>query len=319
MTHFRPSRRAALLGAAALAALTGAAQAADCPEGFPEKPITFIIGFGAGGGTDAIGRSIAAAIEQQQGWDIVVENRPGASGGVMAAGLKEMAPDGYTIGMAGTDTVTVNPYETASSPYTYEDFDYLGSAMQINFGLVALEEKPYDTLEEFIEWAREQGRATVSVAGVSQTVAVRQMAEHFDVNLVPVPGKGAADALQQALGGHVDATTQGSQHVQQIKAGNMVQLASLIGKRVPYAPDSKTLKESGLDVSLEAHTTFLVPKGMEEEIKTCLAGAIDEATRSEGYADLMEKFQNEALNLGPEGVEEVVARMAAFYRDALSD
>ena len=62
-------------------------------------------------------------------------------------------------------------------------------------------------------------------------IAVKQIAEHYDVNLIPVPGKGAADALKSALGGHVDATTQGSQHVQQIKAGKMKQIASLIGAK----------------------------------------------------------------------------------------
>lgn len=292
--------------------------AATCPAGFPDKPISFIVGFGAGGGTDAIGRAVAGAIEQQQGWTMVVENKPGASGGVMAAGLKISDPDGYTIGMAGTDTVAVGPYQNPDATYTYEDFDYLGSAMQINFGLVALADAPFSTLEELVEFAKENGRATISTSGVSQTVAVGIIAEHFGVNLISVPGKGAADALKTALGGHVDATTQGSQHVQQIKAGDMKQLASLIADRVSYAPDSMTLQESGIDLSLEAHTTFYVPKGIDAAIKTCLEGAIDEAVHSDSYGELMDKFSNQALNLGPAGIREVIVKMAGIYKEALA-
>lgn len=306
------------LATTALVAFGGYVAAADCPAGFPDKPIRFIVGFGAGGGTDAIGRAVAAAIEQQQGWTMVVENRPGASGGVMAAGLKVAKPDGYTIGMAGTDTVSVGPYQNPDATYTYEDFDYLGSAMQINFGLVALADAPFDTLEELVEYAREKGRATISTSGVSQTVAVGIIAEHFGVNLISVPGKGAADALKTALGGHVDATTQGSQHVQQIKAGDMKQLASLIAKRVSYAPDSKTLIESGIDLSLEAHTTFYIPKGMDGAIRTCLEGALDDAVHSDSYGDLMAKFSNKALNLGPEGTLAVIVKMAAIYKAAFA-
>lgn len=318
MNKFFKFARPVALATTALVALTSVASAAECPAGFPDKPISFVVGFGAGGGTDAIGRAIAAAMEQEQGWTMVVENKPGASGGVMAAGLKVAAPDGYTIGMAGTDTVSVGPYQNPDATYTYEDFDYLGSAMQINFGLVALADAPFDTLEEFVEYARENGRATISTSGVSQTVAVKIIAEHFDVNLISVPGKGAADALKTALGSHVDATTQGSQHVQQIKAGDMKQLASLIAERVSYAPDSMTLMESGIDLSLEAHTTFYIPKGMDAALKTCLEGAIDEAVHSDSYGELMEKFSNQALNLGPEGTLAVIEKMAAIYKVALA-
>ena len=318
MNNFFKLARPVALATTALVALSGFASAAECPAGFPDKPIRFVVGFGAGGGTDAIGRSIAAAMEQGQGWTVVVENRPGASGGVMAAGLKVADPDGYSIGMAGTDVVSVGPYTNKDATYTYKDFDYLGSAMQINFGLVALTDAPFDTLEELVEYAREKGRATISTSGVSQTVAIGIIAEHFGVNLISVPGKGAADALKTALGGHVDATTQGSQHVQQIQAGDMKQLASLIANRVPYAPDSMTLMESGIDLSLEAHTTFLIPKGVDPEIKTCLEGAIDDAVHSDSYGELMSKFSNQALNLGPEGTLAVIEKMVAVYKVALA-
>jgi tripartite-type tricarboxylate transporter receptor subunit TctC len=300
--------------ATAFGAMASTALAASCPAGFPSKQITILAGFGAGGGTDAIGRAIAALMERQQGWTVIVENRPGASGSVMAVALKDSPPDGHTIGMAGTDVVTLNPYEAGDGKFTYEDFDYLGSAIQIYFGMVALKDRPYSTLEEFVEYAKEKGHATVSVAGVSQEIAVKKIAKHFNVNITPIPGKGAADALNTAMGGHVDATTQGSQHVGQIKAGKMNQLASMIDRRVDYAPESKTLRESGLDISIESYTGFMVPKGMDPAIKTCLDQALDEAIKTDEYAQLMTKLENNALNLGPDGMLEMIKRVSAFYK-----
>jgi tripartite-type tricarboxylate transporter receptor subunit TctC len=295
-TTFRPI---ILSVTATLAA--GVAGAADCPDGFPAGPIQMLVGYGAGGGTDAIARALATAMENQQGWTVVVDNRPGAGGGVMAAMLMNMAPDGQTIGVGATGTIALNPYESADTPYTYEDFDYLGSAMQIYYGLVALSDKPYSTLEEFMEYARENGGATISTGGKSQEILISQIAEHYDVELIPVPGKGAADALQQALGGHVDATTQGTQHVQQIKAGDMKQLASIIDRRVDYAPDSPTLIELGLDAKIDGQTIFIVPTGVDRPVLTCLEQAVDEAVQSESYGKLMVRLENEPLNLGPEG------------------
>lgn len=312
----KQSIRAAL--ATSLLFAGSAAFAAECPAGFPSKPITLMIGFGAGGGTDAIARAVANAVEEQQGWTIVAENKPGTGGGLMSASLKREKPDGYTIGAAGTDTVSIIPYTTPDAAFSHEDFDYIASAMQIYLGLVAVVDAPYSTLEEFVAYAKDKGRATVSVAGVNQEIAIRQIAEHYGVDIVPVPGQGAAEALTNALGGHVDATTQGSQHVQQILAGKMKQLASMIEKRNEYAPDAKTLLESGLDINLQAHTMFMVPKGVPAEIRTCLEQAFDEAVNSPAYGELMKKLDNKAMNLGAEKLREIIAADAEFYKAQLA-
>ncbi|AMM85420.1 tripartite tricarboxylate transporter substrate binding protein [Martelella sp. AD-3] len=294
-----------------------AAFAANCPDGYPAKPIQMLVGYGAGGGSDAIARSIAAELEAQQGWTVIVDNKPGAGGGVMSATLMNMKPDGYAVGVAATGTVALNPYENADTPYTYESFDYLGTAMQINYGLVSLVDRPYETLDEFIAFARDNNGATISVGGKSQEILVDQLAKHYDVNLIAVPSKGAADALQSALGGHVDATTQGTQHVQQIKAGAMNQLASLTDARTPYAPDSPTLIEGGLEATIEGQTIFMVPTGLDPAIRTCLEEALDEAVNSDGYGELMTRLENEPLNLGPKGTTDKIAKSAQFYKSYL--
>jgi tripartite-type tricarboxylate transporter receptor subunit TctC len=298
--------------------LPGLALAASCPPGYPSKPLRFVVGFGAGGGTDVIGRAVASGLERLQKWTVVVENKPGAGGGVLNAWLKNQPADGYTIGVIGTDSVTLNPY-LGNVGYAWDDFEYLGSGMQTWTGLVALADKPYSDLASFIAFAREKGRATVSVAGVNQELLIKQLGEEFKVKLIPVPGTGAAEAMTSALGGHVDATTQGTLHVAQIKAGKMRQLASLINRRVPYAPESGTLADQGSKVApLDAHTSFTTPKGLPLPIKTCLKEAIDEAVKTPEYKVLMDKFDNEALNLGEEGTIELTRRVSEMYKAALA-
>ncbi|WP_269584072.1 tripartite tricarboxylate transporter substrate binding protein [Roseibium sp. Sym1] len=299
-------------------ATVAAAQAAECPAGFPAGPISMQVGYAAGGGTDTVARKFASQLEEMTGWTVVVENKPGAAGGVMATGLMARPADGRTIGAGTSTTLAITPYEKPDIKYTYEDFDYLGTGMLLNYALVAMEDKPYDTLEEFIAWAKENGRATVSVGSVSYEIAVRQIAQHFGVDLVPIPSGGSSSALKDALGGHVDATVQGTAHVPQIEAGKMVQLATLTSDRAVYAPDTKTLLESGMEFSMDGHIIFFLPKGTPEDIKTCLSDSLSEVTGSEQYTKFVSDLETTASNLGPDGVKEFLAEKSVFYKAELA-
>ncbi|MBL1405324.1 MAG: hypothetical protein COC17_01385 [Hyphomicrobiales bacterium] len=295
-----------------------AAMAANCPAGFPGANVNFQVGYGAGGGTDTVARKVASDLEVATGWTIVVQNKPGASGGVMAKGLLGRKADGLTIGVASNTTVVINPHVNADIGYTHNDFAYLGTGMVLNYGLVALADKPYDNLEEFIAMAKEKGRATISVGAATHTIAVDAIAEHYGVKLVSVPGKGSAAALKEALGGHVDATIQSTVHVSQIKAGKMVQLATLTPNRAPYAPDAKTLLENGMDLSIEGHIIFLVAKDTPKEILTCLSEHLAEVTNSDEYTKFLAGRSAVSGNMGPQGTAKWVADASVFYGKKLA-
>jgi tripartite-type tricarboxylate transporter receptor subunit TctC len=292
---------------------TTSALAATCPEGYPSKPINFYVGFAAGGGTDAIGRTIASSIETAQGWTIVVENKPGAAAGVMNLSLKSMPADGYHIGVSSSESMVYNP-ANGDLGYTYDEFEYLGSGMDSWNSFVALSTAPYDDIAGFVEYAREKGMATVSLAGFNQQLVVEQIAEQFGVNLVAVPGAGASESMMTALGGHVDATMQATLHIPELKSGNMKQLASLTNRRLPYAPDSGTLEEQGSTaIPIVSATTFIAPKGLDPALKTCLQEVIDEAVKSPEFKALTDKYDNEPVNLGEAAlIEQIVSRDAMF-------
>jgi tripartite-type tricarboxylate transporter receptor subunit TctC len=285
-----------------------------CPAGFPSKPIRFMVGFAAGGGTDVIARAVAKGMERLQGWVAPVENKPGAGGGVVASWIKTQPADGYTIGITSSVAVTINP-ALGNADFVWSDFDYLGSGMQTWSGFVALADKPYNNIAEFIEFARKNGRATISVSGSNLEAIVKQLATQYNVNLVPVPGIGASEAWATALGGHVDATMQGTLHVEALKSGKVKQLASLVDRRVPYAPNSQTMSEQGTNVPvLDSHTIFFIPKGVSAGIQKCLVDALEESIKTPEYNDLMVKLDNEALNLGPEGIKPVLDRSFTTYK-----
>lgn len=298
----------------ALVATSGIAAAASCPDGFPSKPVNFIVGYGAGGGTDLAARKVASTIEEMSGWTVVVDNKPGASGAVMATGVMKGAPDGYTIGVATNTTMAIVPNQRENIEYTFEDFGFVGTGMLLNYGLAALSDRPYKTLEEFVEYARENGRATVSTGSASYQVAMEAVADAFDVKIVAIPTKGSSAALKDALGGHVDATVQGTVHVAQIKAGEMVQLATLTDQRAAYAPDAKTLRESGVDLSIEGHIVFFMNGNTPADIQTCLGETFAEAVASETYSDFMAKQETSASNLGPEGTKAFLSEANDFYK-----
>lgn len=311
-------KRTLLIGLASAGIAGSTAFAASCPDGYPAGNVNFLVGYGAGGGTDTVARKVATDIETATGWTIVVDNKPGASGGVMAKGLIDADADGMTVGVVSNTTVAINPHVNADIGYTHDDFGYLGTGMVLNYGLVTLADNPYGTLEEFVEMAKEKGRATVSVGASSHTIAVDTIAEHYGIRLIAVPGKGSAAALQEALGGHVDATIQGAAHVPQIEAGKMVQLATLTQNRAPYAPDAMTALESGVDLSIEGHIIFIINKDTPAEIQTCLAEALESVTSSQDYIDFLAGRSAVPGNMGPEGTADWVATASAFYAQKLA-
>lgn len=299
------------------------ALAATCPDGFGDRPINFYVGFAAGGGTDSIARTLAQAMEQNEGWTVVVENRPGAAGAVMAQSLLNMEPNGYSIGLGSSDTLVWNP-TGEDLDFHYSDFDFLGSAMDSWNSFAALSTAPFDDIASLVEYTREIGMATVAVAGFNQTLVVQQLADQYDINLVAIPVAGTSESMMLTLGGHVDATIQGVGHLAELESGNMKQIASVTSHRLPYQPDSPTLEEQGATaLPIQSVTVLMVPKGLPDDVRTCLEEVIDEAVNSEVYHNLMVTFNNEALNRGPQGVVDLIAsrdaRIREFYNTPASN
>ena len=289
------------LAAASLLALP--AQAA-----WPEKPITMLVGFKAGGGADTLGRIVSKAIAAKHGWKFVIKNKSGAGGGVMAKTLKKEKKDGYTIGMAVVDPFAFNPVVKKNVGYTADDFVYLGTIAKAQMGIMAMKEKGWNTLDDAMKAAKAKGSMSIGSMGLRLTMASKLIARHYGVNLKIVPARGGRGVMNQLLGGHVDIGWGAGIQGRYVQAGKMVILASANDEPLKQDPAKKTLVQLGMPL-LDISVFFIMVgrKGMPAEAVNKISAAIEEAVASPD----VKKLVNERMKLVAEfhGPDKLMARV----------
>lgn len=287
---------------------SSAVSAANCPAGYPSNAIELWVGYSPGGTTDLLSRQLAAVMAEQQGWQISVVNKPGAGSSVMFAELARQEPDGLVIGATTSpNAISRVPNEKKDSPYTITDFSFLGTAQQLFVGYGALVDRGFSNYEEMIAYAKEKGRLLVSSAGASANFFTDPIAEREGINIVIVPTKGAAAAVQQVLGGHVDVAVAGTTHIEHLRAGTMKQIYTLGDSRAPFADYAPSTKELGYDFAGSNYWWYAsVPAGVSPEIQTCLKEALDEAVEAESFVEHVALSGNVAKNIGADAITELL-------------
>lgn len=234
------------MGALAFAALhILPAQAA-----FPDKPIKLIVPFPAGGTVDFVARQFATKLGEQLGGSVVVENLGGAGGSIATARAAKSAPDGYTI-LFTTPNHTINPALIPNLPFdTLKDLAPISLVAQIPELLVAHIDQPYKDFKGFVEYARANpGKLNYSSAGNGTLphITMELLLQRMNIQVVHVPYKGAAPAMNDLLAGVVglkmDTIATSTQH---IRAGKLKPLAYASLKRSPLMPDVPTVAELGV-------------------------------------------------------------------------
>ena len=262
----RISRRL-ILGASLLAACTAA-----LAQDYPAKPIRFIVPFPPGGGTDSLTRLVANKLTETLKWNFVVENKPGAGGNVALDTTAKAVPDGYTLVMAQTDNVVLNPL--LYSKLTYDPVKDLVPVGLVASGpavLVVRADSPYKTLADVVAAAKaEPGKLTFASPGlgtVSHLIS-ELWQKSSGMKLTHVPYRGLSQALPDVLSGQVDMymgsipTLQGH-----IKGGKVRALAVTTAKRSPVLPQVPTYTESGIPgVELASVWGVMAPAGTPQNV-----------------------------------------------------
>jgi tripartite-type tricarboxylate transporter receptor subunit TctC len=273
------ARCLALAAAAGLAALAGPTLA----QSWPQKPITFLNPFPAGGGTDVYARPLGAQLDKQLGVRVLIDNRAGAGGTVGAAVAAKMAPDGYGFFIGATHH-TIAPSIYPRLEYDLEkDFIPVGLIARPPQIVVVHPKVEAKTLAELIDYARKNpDKFNYGSAGNGTTHHLT--GELFKiltkVNLTHVPFRGAGPLMQDLLAGHVDMAFDGlGTSAAQVVAGRLRPLAVASAQRSPTVPDVPTAAEAGLP-GFEVSTWYAMwaPKGtpepivdrMAQELKTAL-------------------------------------------------
>jgi tripartite-type tricarboxylate transporter receptor subunit TctC len=229
---------------ALLLPLSGNAQPA-----FPNKVIKVVVPVAPGGGADAVARMITEKMSMSLGTPIIIENKAGASGSIAALEVARAAPDGYTLMQCFVATHSTNPAVLKLKYDPVADFAPVGMMAQTSNVLVVGERNKAKDLQEFLAQARAKpgGMSFSSAGSGSATHLIMEYLENqAKVDLLHVPYKGAAPALQDLLGGQVDAMFPSlTAALPHIKAGKLRALAVASAKRDPLLPDVATVAEQG--------------------------------------------------------------------------
>ena len=217
---------------------------------YPTRPVTMVVGFAPGGGTDTVARIIAKNLSESLGQQVVVENKAGAGGNIAAEYVARAAPDGYTILLGNVGSLAVAPHMIASLGYDpLRDFAPITMAVVFANVLVVQPSLPVQSLADFVKLAQAKpGTVTFGSSGIGGAghLAGELLKERANIDMIHVPYKGGGPAMQGMLGGQVMSifatpVSAGGQ----IKAGKIRAIATTGPKRAALLPEVPTVAESG--------------------------------------------------------------------------
>ena len=235
------------------------------------RTIEMIIPFPAGSGVDVIGRSVAAALSEQLGQQVVVNNRDGASGTIGFNALAAAAPDGNTIAFGPTTPIANAPYMVKGARYQVDSFDYICQIFENVFTLAVAPQSKFKSAQELIAAARENpGKLTYGHAGNGTIphLSVENFAEALKLKFQPVPFRGDAPVLPTLLKGDIDF---GAPAVSTIHGQNFRPLLVFLGQRHPAYPDVPIARELGATSDVPpGHNGLYAPGGLPAAIRASL-------------------------------------------------
>ncbi len=263
-----------------LATLAGTALAE-----YPEKPVTIVVPFAAGGPTDKVARDLGDVLRKQLNQPVIIENVGGAGGTLGAAKVAKAAPDGYTV-LLHHIGMSTSPALYRKLPYdTLNDFEYLGMVNEVPMTLVGRSTLPANNMAELMKWINaNQGKINLANAGLGAASHLCGLLfqQAVKVDMTTVPYKGTAPAMTDLLGGQVDLMCdQTTNTTQQIEGGKVKAFAVTTPKRLtsPTLAKLPTLDESGLKgFSVSIWHGMYAPKGtpkvVQDKLNTALRAAL---------------------------------------------
>lgn len=287
----------AVLALVALYALT-----LDTAEAsYPEKPVTLIVPFVAGGSTDLAARAIADALAPHLGQSVVVVNKPGASGAVAMKGLIDSAPDGYTLLMASIGPNAILPAVSANLPFQFDNLTPIARTQVVPTVLVVGRDASFSSVQDLLAKAGERPgvlRASTAGVGTLHDLGVQIMLKLAGApprSIITIPYKGGNEAETALVGGHVDLTfTNLIAVIGHIKNGTVRALAvvpPVPGKRVVELPDVPTFGEAGLAaMDVIGWKGVVGPPKLTPSVTAKWEEAIRKVTADSSWAEKIEKL-----------------------------
>ncbi len=278
------NRRQVLAASAATLAAPGIAHAA-----WPDREITILVAYGAGGSTDVSTRAVAAEAEKILNVPIQVVNRTGGQGTSAPAQVAGMRPDGHVMATAGMAALAILPH-MLELPYTLDSFAYLPGYARYLYGIAVPADSPIRTARDLIA-AGQQRRVTFAAAGAPQNVGMFELNARLRTRFGFVPFPGGSEAVTAAIGKHVEFVVQNPpEMLPALQSGRLRLVASASDVRWKEFPDVPTLREQGVDLAVDSVLGLVMPRGVPAERVEILSRAFLQAARSPAVAEILSRF-----------------------------
>jgi tripartite-type tricarboxylate transporter receptor subunit TctC len=281
---------------------------------YPSKPIKLIVGFPPGGGIDFAARTIQPALEAALGQSVVIDNKPGVGGVLAATELARTAPDGYTLLLANTGPFAIAPYLQPKMPYDpLKQFTYVGQIAEGSYIAVTRPDHPAKDLKQFVEWAKANpGKANYASGGNGSSTHMNGELLNLvaGLDLLHVPYKGSAPAVQDLIGGQVQLLIDaGTVLLPQVKGGRLKALAVTGAARDPNLPDVPTARELGFTAMESTGFQGLVaPAGLPKPVLDRLSA---ELAKVLAMPDIRAKFSAAGAEVHARGPAEFASFVKA--------
>jgi len=285
----------------------------EAAKNFPNKPITIVIGYTAGGSTDIPFRVLAENLTGILKQPVIVENKPGAGGVLPAMQLHNKKPDGYTLAQTPTPVFRL-PYISKIDWNPATDLTYVIGLAGYSFGLVVPADSPIKSMKEYIEYARTNPeKLTYGSPGIMTTlhITMEAIAQDADIKLVHVPYKGNAESLKAIIGGFVMSVADTPAWAPYVENGKLRLLSTWGEKRSKKFPDAPTLKESGINRVQLSPFGLAVPKDTDPDIVKKLHDALKLAMEKPNFREALEKYDMEPLYMSTQQYTEFAKKTTA--------
>lgn len=284
---------------------------------YPEKPISLIVPFPAGSGTDAVGRIFAEGISKQLGQPVIVENKPGANATIAANYVAKAKPDGYTLFVTTNTSHSAAPWLMKNVAYDpVKDFTPIARGGNLPFLLVTNPNKPYKTLAELVAYAKAHpGTVTYATGNSTGIVAGATLGVAAGLDLLHVPYKGTPQSLTDLVGGQVDFMfTDFTSGMPFVTSGRLHAMAVSTAKRSTLVPDLPSMEEAGVaNFDINSWNGYFGPAGMSPEIVKTLNAAINHVVNDPDTKARLAQLGFDAFSGSPEDFAQFVQEQYVLW------
>jgi tripartite-type tricarboxylate transporter receptor subunit TctC len=321
-----PDRRrlrvfAALLGlAGALLQTQACAQA----QAYPSRPIRLVVPFPAAGTADIAARTVAQALSQALGQQIVVENRGGADGAIAGAAVIAAPADGYTLFFATTTALNAAPTLHKTPPYDpMTAFAPISLVGKFGFFLMVHESVPAKTVPELLAWVRANpGKINYGTGNGTSILTTAQFAAAEKLEMVHIPYKGDAPASADLIAGRVQLSiaTLSAGVLPQIKEGKLRVLATLLPNRSPLVPDAPTAAEAGLrGLTISPWGGLFGPAGLPKDVIDRVASEMRAVGARHDVRDALDRIAFELQTSSPQEMSAILGDQLQIWRRSVQE